>query len=304
MRKRGIFITTIALLLITLFVVSFTFYSDIQQRKSIGKRVESMNNFLFSTEKDLERQVYIAGYRSIFILEDQIATSGTYISNFNSSMQELFFSGSLDNETQTIMQGAIYSDIQQLMTQRADQIGLILTISDPSYEVMQDDPWNVKLILKLKIDLKDQNNLARWYKNATIVSLLPITNFDDPIYLVNTNGVMTNKITRTPYSIFVNNGDASNLSTHIINMYYTQSTLAPSFLNRLQGSSTSSPHGIESFVNLQVLSSKGIAAQDKVNVDHIYFSSQYPSPTCTVPGTPSWAKIEPAHLSAVYNTTC
>ena len=72
MNKKGFFFTGIAILLLSLFLASYTFYDDVQDRKSVQKRVETMNSFMFSIEKDLERQVYVSGFRTILVMEKEI----------------------------------------------------------------------------------------------------------------------------------------------------------------------------------------------------------------------------------------
>ena len=295
--KRGMFMTIIALVLITLFIVSFTFYNDLQQRKSTIKRVESMNNFLFSTEKDLERQVYIAAYRSIFIVEDNITQSGLYFQNFNPIMQELFFNSSMRNVQQFIMQDANYSSIQKHISDRASAINVNISLSNPTYEITQDGPWNVKATLKVTLNMTDYGNVATWNKNLTVISYIPVTNFEDPLYILNN---FPKKIQKTPFVNFVTGSDVTNLSIHATNFYYAASTLAPSFLGRLQGNMSASIYGIESFVNFPAL---GITSPpQKTTIDYLFFSSQDPQPTCTIAGMPSWFRMDNAHRS-IYNAT-
>lgn len=302
MNKKGIFMTTLALVLITLFVVSFTFYNELDQRKSTAKRIETMNNFIFSIETDLERQLYTAGYRAIFILEDKITSSGGYISQVNNSLYEIIINGSYNGVNETIMGGARIEDIKSLAIERADAIGLNLTLNERALQISQADPWNIKIVLSAELNITDQNNLARWDKYKNITALIPITNFEDPVYLVGTQGVVTNPIRKTPFETFASDGNASNLTIHATNSYYSASTDAPSFINRLGGNFLPDPNGIESIVNLNVLSAQGISVQDKSVIDHIYFSVQNPS-NCHVSGAPSWLKIDNAHL-AQYNATC
>src|SRR3989344_2601743 len=105
LNRKGFFFTGIAILLLSLFLASYTFYEDVQERKSVQKRVETMNSFLFSIEKDLERQLYVAGFRSILTMENKIVETGNYVNNANIKTEELFFNGTYNDESQEIMQG-------------------------------------------------------------------------------------------------------------------------------------------------------------------------------------------------------
>ena len=95
-KKKGVVFTLIAILIISLFLVSFISFSGYRERKTIEKRVETLNNYVLSLEQDMQRKLYISGYRIIFIFEKEIAETGTYTSGFDAKFDELFFSGTFD----------------------------------------------------------------------------------------------------------------------------------------------------------------------------------------------------------------
>jgi hypothetical protein len=301
--RKGMFFTAMAIILISLFVFSYSFYSSFEKRKSIENRVSTMNNFLFSTEQDLSRHLYISGYRTIFLMEKKIFDTGLEISNLDYLFNETFFSGSFEGGNQEFFDGETLSEIESSINGAASEVGINLSISNPVLNVSQSDPWNVKVTLDYHLLMSDEGNLAHWDKNASISAYIPITNFDDPLYTIETNKLVTIKITRTPFSNFISGADASNLSSHLLNSYYKSSINAPSFLNRLKGDPSASPYGIESFVNLPRLTSEGITVYDKSIIDYIYFSAQNPSPTCSHVGMPSWFKVDSVNTAA-YNFSC
>ncbi len=302
MNKKGVFFTILVIVILSLFAASFVLYSTFKSRESTQKRVESMNTFLFSIEKDLSREVYISGFRSIMIIEKKIVESGAFSQNVNNSMQELFFNGTINNEQQELMLGATFSDIQDDINLDARKLNVEINISDPVLQITQEDPWNVKLVLQTHLTMRDRENLASWDKTETIISLIPITNFEDPVYSLNTNNLITNSIIQTPYTNFVSGSNIANLSSHATNSYYKASQTAPSFIDRLEGKlSSASQNGIESLVNLQELSNQGISIQQKSAVDYIYFSSNNPE-SHHITGMPFWFRLDNAHL-ADYNAT-
>ena len=71
--KRGIFFTTLVIVMFSLFIITLTFYSQVQERETIQKRVSTLNNFVFSVEKDIPRQLKATGFRIIFLFEKRIA---------------------------------------------------------------------------------------------------------------------------------------------------------------------------------------------------------------------------------------
>jgi hypothetical protein len=146
------------------------------------------------------------------------------------------------------------------------------------------------------LNMQDRAQLAKWNRTETIVGRIPISNFEDPLYLIATAGRLTNSFNKTLTSTFVQGSDVSALLDHATNSRYIASTSAPSFINRLQGQiTTASPYGIESLVNLQKLAAQGISLQDKSCVDYIYFSNSNPT-SYHVTGMPSWFKIDSAHI--------
>src|SRR3989344_2922571 len=130
LNRKGFFFTGIAILLLSLFLASYTFYDDVQERKSVQKRIETMNNFLFSIEKDLERQLYVAGFRSMFIMENEIIETGNYVNNINARTEELFFNGTYNNNYQEIMEGATFNYIQNSINLKAEKISSSINLSD------------------------------------------------------------------------------------------------------------------------------------------------------------------------------
>lgn len=303
MNKKGIFFTAMAIVIVTLFVMSYAFFYSIQDRETTEKRVSSMSSFLSSEEEDLSRQLYVFGFRFIFLAEDKIFSTNQPISGLPSLLNESFFNGTFYGVNQEILDGATFSEVVSPTEEKASNLNINLSLSSPEIEMSQADPWNVKFSMKVKLFMVDKSSLAEWNKTEIITAYVPVTFFPDPMYYLNAQEYMQN-ITKSPYSTLVSGADISNLSSHYANGYYIASTEAPSFLNRLQGISNQSAYGIESFINLQKLSQHGVPVQDKSVVDHVYFSMQNPTACNTKPiGMPPEFKLDSAHL-AVYNVSC
>ena len=287
--KKGMFFTLLVIAILSLFLIAYTSYSLIEDRGAIKKRVESMNDFVFSIEKDLPRQLYISGFRIIFILEKEIIDSGNYIGDLNASFQELFFAGSLDGSPEILMDGANFTGIQKFLSEKANKINAETELTNPVFFVTQDDPWNVKFSLTFDLLVIDNTNLSSWNKTSTIVGYVPIEDFEDPLYTIGTGGFLTNKINKTAFEPFVSGGDVTNLTLHVSpdDSYYINSTRAPSFLDRLQGVNAPNENGIESLVYTPELSSP----LPKSVVDFIYFSGNNPT-VYGVTGMPGWFKLD------------
>jgi hypothetical protein len=209
----------------------------------------------------------------------------------------LFYNGSLNGNTEELMRGANFSAIQSFLSNQASKINAEVYLSASDLEVTQEDPWNVKYSLTVDMLVVDKANLSLWNRTSTFVSYISVENFEDPIYVVGTSNLVTNKINRTSYVSFVEGNDVSNLSAHLAGSFYVNSSLAPSFIQRLEGDFSASENGIESLVYLPELSAQGITIKNKCVVDYIYFSSQDPSPLYRVTGMQSWFKLDNAHRS-------
>ena len=294
LNKKGMFFTILAIALLSLFFVSYTIYTNVNDREPINKRIDTMNNFIFSLEEDLPRKLYASGFRIIFLFEEKIVENGTYIMDINQTFEEAFFNGTIYSEQQELMNGVRYQDIIDSINDKSNSFNVEVNLSNPKISISQEDPWNIKITLTVDLYIKDLGDLVSWNKTSNITTLIPIENFDDPLYIINTNGLIAQKVNKTIYEPFVDGSDVTNLTLHLNNGRYINSTSAPSFLNRLEGNITSNQYGVESLVYLPDLSSQGITIKDKSVVDYIYFSYDDPANN-EVQGMPSWFKLDVPH---------
>jgi hypothetical protein len=305
--KRGIFFMMITLVIISLFLLSITFVSTVAYRKSVQKRVGTLSEFVSSTESDLSRQLFIFSYRSVFLMENQIAQSD-YLgyNNFENLFQESFFQGTINGQTQEMLTGSTYGDIVSLLGERASKISAEISTTNPTINVTQEDPWNLKVTLIMNFFVKDKNNLASWNKTLESVVFISISNFTDPIYLREAG--ISKDIKKNPNEIF---GTAASLQDQLNNGLYSNYTNAPSFIDRLEGNiggTHPNPRypefGIESFVDLENDLGGGLQPEKSV-VDYLFFNGATSS-YCRINGmsTPTWFRLDtPAHTIR-YGVSC
>ncbi len=299
--KKAMVFTLLTIAILFVFLLSYSLYSLGQERKTINRRMESMNSFVFSLEKDISRQGYISGYRAILATDSYITTNGTFLTNAGESIKETLMNGTIQGQNISLMEGYRLVDWNSRIQDFGDKMNLDINYSIKNVTVNQEDPWNVNINMEINLFIKDKGNLASWNKTEIITSKIEITNFEDPLYIANTNGLVANKINKSGY-VF-SETDLSNLSLELQNSYYIASPHGPSFLDRLEGKTTESQdgNGIESLVYLPSLSAQGITLKTKSCVDYIYFSSDNPS-SHNIQGMPGWFKLDDAHLE-IYNVT-
>ena len=295
--KKGIFFTLTAIFLISLLFFSYSIYSVSKEHESITGRVKTLNGYVFSLKEDVERKLFISGFRIIFLHEKRIIEDGVYFSDIISSFNETFFNGTILGEIregeEALIEGITYGEILSEVNSQASKLNLIVSFNNSNFLIDQVDPWNVRVRLSSDLLIRDRSNLASWNRSEEFSVLIPISNFEDPVYIINTLGRVNIKFVKSNYTF---GPGVSNLTSHIEGKYYISNTEAPSFLKRFQGDLSSDENGVESLVYLPDLSGQGISLKDKSVVDHVYFSNENPSASA-IGGMPSWFKLDNDHLS-------
>ena len=123
---------------------------------------------------------------------------------------------------------------------------------------------------------------------------ISIIGFEDPLYVVNSHGRVTNAIIQSNITNFVVGNDVSNLLIHANHSYYAAHNDSPSFLMRLTGDLGNSTYGIESLVNVDKFLQQGLSINDKSIVDFIYFGTKNPE-SFRINNTQAWFKLNGAH---------
>jgi len=291
--RCGQLFTILTILLIALMFVSFEIFSEFHENRAIKTRVSTMDSFLHSIEKNLERQLYIAGFRAIFLAENEITLTGKYISNITEFFEEAFYNGTVKGVPNNITLGATYTDMINSVNSKGDKINVNISMTNTSIEFKHNDPWNIRFTMISDFIMQDKQGLARWEKRQNISVLLPIEGFEDPMFIKEARALVSRKINRTVYEgNYTDAGDVSNLKDHVNKEYYAANPNAPSFLNRLEGDFDIDINGIESFVYIPNLPSD-LQNIGETCIDYLYFGSG--GAGTSVMGMQDWFRIDDAH---------
>jgi len=87
----------------------------------------------------------------------------------------------------------LYKKSYNFNNEKSSKMNLDVSISDLQISVFQEDPWHVALLFSFSLHMQDKAGLASWNKTESIKSLIKIEEFEDPLYLLNTNAKVTNK---------------------------------------------------------------------------------------------------------------
>lgn len=298
-QKRSIFYTTAAIALTIVLFVTYSAYSTYRlndKMDSIETRIETVNFFIKDVEKDIEKGAYIAGFRTLLSFNQFVSANGTYIDDVNSRFRESFLNGTIKQQPLSLMKDSTFTDWANKISAEAEKIDIIFAFTVNDVELNQSDPWSVDIGIDLNLDIRDKRNTSYWNRNRHLASKISIAGFEDPLYVVNSKGRVSNTIAQSNITNFVVNGKVDNLMIHANNSYYISNASAPSFLMRFEGNLGNSSNGIESLVNLAEFQQQGLALKDRSVVDYIYFGTKATA-NYRINATPEWFKIDSGHLN-------
>ena len=107
------------------------------------------------------RKVYKWGeYYDSYLMDGMPPLGGTVKLYVDTSLNELFFNGTLDGTTQDLMDDATFSSIQSFLTNNADKINAQIQLQNPTFSVVQLDPWNLEITLNTTLIVKDKSTVV------------------------------------------------------------------------------------------------------------------------------------------------
>lgn len=294
MNKKSIFYTVAAIALTAVIVVTYGAYTSYRlsdRMEAISVRIDTINFFIQDVEKDINKGAFIAGFRTLLSFNQFITTNGTFIDNADERFNEVFLNGTINQQSLNLMKDATFTDWANRISAEAGKIDILFNFTVNRIDLNQSDPWSVDIGINISLDVRDKRNTSSWIRNKYIVTKVSILEFEDPLYIVNSNGRVTNPIIVSNITKFVISGKVDNLLIHANNSYYIAHNTSPSFLMRLEGNLGNSTYGIESLVNLDKFEQQGLAVKDRSIVDYIYFGNQN-TVNFRVNNTPAWFKID------------
>lgn len=308
--KKAMYFTimTIVFLVIFLFFFLKPSYQELSSAMpTVEMRVTGVNNFIKSVERDIERGLYISSFRALLSLESYLIQKGQFLTDADKSFKEALLNGTINGENATLMQSSKLGDWVNSMEKEGEKLNLHLNISIKNIDLYQKDPWHVAVGVNFSLFVNDATGIASWYRLGYKETSIDIVGFEDPLYIVNGLGRMTNAINKT---IFENNytykinttWNVTNLLKHIENSLYTSHTDAPSFLMRFENNIAPSQYGIESLVNIKKLSEQDLEVDPTSSIVDYHYWSGAGNGNYRINFTPAWVKIDSAHR-VKYNVT-
>jgi len=238
-RRKGIIYSLLTLLLLTPSIILIIMYfgsARIEGQNLSNKiRADDLNNFHKSLLEDLSRSLKISTERAILHADEVIATTGTPFSNSSKSISEMVLNGTLDGVDVSSLKGLGGSTCNTVLcwkdnyTTAAKQAGFEFSVEVVSVSTTPYDSWNLNSSAEIKIFLKDTEINSSISHTITQSSKVPITGFEDPLYLIETNGGVSrliNKPTTIPLAKgTIGFGWAIGITENDINSGNTNKTL-------------------------------------------------------------------------------
>lgn len=292
--KKGAFFTFIALMMVSiLFILAQTQYINRMQQESfvIHKRISSVDYFIEDLERDIERGMYIAAHRSLLGMQQHITSRGNFVNDTDDAFTQIILNGTYNGTYLSVMNNSELKTWFEKINYEADKLSIDIGYEINNLTVYHLNPWEIAIELDAVLNVTDKQGVAQWIRRTPLRANLSIIDFEDPLYNAKTSGRVVNVIKPTNITNFVEGNDTSGLLEHINRQLYTESNSSPSYLMRLSGNLNSSPHGIESFVDLRRFDDIGISTKDKSCIDYVYFSEMYPE-SWNIEHTYNWLKID------------
>ncbi len=307
--KKAMYFTmmTLAVLSIFIFVFMIPNYKRLGDRMTVVEmRVSSMNDFIKDLERDTERGLYISSFRAILSLEEYMIISGEFLSDTHKNFKEALLNGTIEGTNTTLMRLSTFPLWIEKIQEESQEFNIETNITLNDVTLYQDDPWFVGVSANLSFDIRDTTGIASWKMTKIINTSISIISFEDPLYIINSEGRTTNLINSTPFegNFTFKSGqwNVSKLITHTENSYYMSSTNAPSFLMRLENDLGPSPHGIESLVSIKRLEELDLDLCSTCSIVDYHYWDDTQNGNYRINFTPGWFKLDAGHLEQ-YNVT-
>lgn len=259
----------------------------------VRAKISGLNSLFLDIERDLERSVDITAFRGFLAIVQYETQEGEYVSDINNAFRSVFLNGTINSTTVDVMTNNTFMDWLYKIQLQAQLFNAQFHATVLNLTINQSDPWHVTIIASINLSLDDVSDTASWDTTLTVSTRMRIDGIEDPVYALESGGVLMNQITQAPTTDFVTGADVTNLERHANNSYYVAHDDAPSFLMRLEGNLSAHPLGIESMVNIDTLELGGGTpkAGYKTVIDHLYFSS-FSGDGYQVEGMPEWFMLD------------
>ena len=267
-----------------------------------------LSNYIHSINEDVPRIFKITASRALISAVNEIDINGTPLDDANLRITELMLNSTIYGQNSSFMNGSTLTDWAGRMIKLGTKYGLMTNISFLNVNVKPYDSFTLEFSMILFVNSTDSDGtvtIARYYNESYLLSL---DGFEDFLYSINTNGFVKRIIHQYPGYV----ANTSDVDYLVSTGYYLNSTLGPSYLDRMEGktfqqvkysSQTIRQIGMESIVDIQRLLQVGLTvSSNQSDVDYEYFNTTTIAGCAVVGSSNSWLKLDIDH-AAQYGVT-
>ena len=322
MNKKSIMFTFIAITM--LFVILMSFLITVQtstksQTDKILSKATATNAFVESFNVNVGSALKASANQAILALEDKMDVDDVYLNppaSKNIIIRNAIANGKYQGNDLRMMKirradGTIIADMTLSSTLNefkkvAERSNIILTY-DPLIQSTiipsMISPWELKVRFQLSnVRITDREQEISWnLGNINVETILDITRYRDPFYLVSDDLNITVKKTDAP-----DFESSDNLNYFIDNFQFREHADAPDFMQRLFGEfNVISTNGYETILNSGHISPPNTPNPNSDSyIDYLYWGTRPLSSSCSVLGIPEPIKLDPGHKIYYTGTGC
>lgn len=302
--------TFIAVTMLLVILVSFLITvqtSTKSQTDKILAKATATNAFVESFNVNVGSALKASANQAILALEDRMDVSDVYLTPpTDQKIKWVMLFGSYQGQNLRMMRprqadGTItdmtLSSTLNEFKKVAARSNIILTYNSPSpnfVTFLMVSPWELRVNLQLKnVRVTDREQEISWnLGDVDVYTILDITKYRDPFYLINDDINIT--ITKTNVPDFES---SDNLNYFIDNFQFINHTDAPDFIQRLSGEFNSvSNNGYETILNSGHITPPNTPNPNSDSyVDFLYWGTRYTPSSCSVYGVPAPIKLDQQH---------
>ncbi len=312
---KGLIYTIISILMVASIIAILLTYSSISYslRKDTAEKIisDQLHYFAKNVEDDIERALRITGKRALVAAVDNVTLGGEPFPQGEAidKIFELAQNGTLDGSKNDFMFNNSISYWTEVIEEKANKT-FKFKINTSKIEIRPYDSFNIIFRLNFTINISDNTETIRIYRDGQKEVLISIEGMEDPLIPLLTQGRYRKTIWKCPfenihvYELPPGTFHFENLANDTENGYFHSSLFGPSFLDRLEGSLVASDLyksmasqniGLESFVNINRLKALGFTTvENKTLVDFLYFNTSVHLNCYYIdnPEMPSWFRID------------
>ncbi|MEM5834341.1 MAG: hypothetical protein QXQ69_00650 [Candidatus Aenigmatarchaeota archaeon] len=311
---KGLIYTIISVLIVASVVAILLTYLNISYslRKDAAEKIisDQLHYFAKNIEEDIERALRISAKRALIAAVDNVTLGGKPFEQGKAieKIFELAQNGTLEGSRNDIMYNNSITYWMEEIEKKANKT-FKFKLNTSEIEIKPFDSFNILFRINFTINISDNTETIRIYRNGQKEVLISIEGLEDPLAPLYTNGRYRKTIWKCPFESNHTYQDSSgnyhfeNLANDAENGYFHSSLYGPSFLDRLEGRlvanyQSSMLIGLESFVNIQKLKALGIEPQpNRTVVDFLYWNSSIRSEDLSCywinnPDVPNWFRID------------